>query len=82
MELDTDPRAAQRYHALIGALPAQRRLAMAAGLSRGVRELCVAGLRARYPDAGSEEIRWRVAAVCYGEALAERVFGYCPGTQR
>ena len=82
MELDTDPRAAQRYHSLIGALPAHRRLGVAVGLSSGVRELCEAGLRARYPMAGSEEIRWRVAAVCYGEALAERAFGDCPGKRR
>ena len=82
MEFDTDPNAAQRYHALLGALPAQQRLSMAVGLSSGVRELCEAGLRARYPMAETEELRWRVAAVCYGEAQAKRTFGDCPGTRR
>jgi hypothetical protein len=81
MKRGTDPRAARRYHALIGALPAHRRIAMAASLSRSVRELCEAGIRARHPAAGHEEVRWRVAAVCYGEKLAKRVFGACPGTQ-
>ena len=76
---DTHPRAAAAYHALLDERPPAERLAQAARLSRAARDLAQAGLRHRHPRAGPAELRWRLAAVCYGQDFAERVFGPRPG---
>jgi len=78
MERDTAPSVAARYHERIGALPGARRLEIAAQLTQGVRALAEAGLRHRHPAASDEEIRCRLAALLYGRALAERLFGRVP----
>jgi hypothetical protein len=82
MERDTAPAQADRYRQLLGALPGQRRLELAAGLSQGVRALAEAGLRDRHPGAAPEELRWRLAELLYGRAVAERLFGPLAGGGR
>lgn len=82
MERDTDPRAAARYHALIGAMTPRQRLAQVARLSAGIRVLAEAGLRRRHPHAGPQELRWRLADLCYGREITERLLGPCPGASR
>lgn len=79
MELDTAAAPAARYRERIGALSGARRLEMAAQLSQGVRALAEAGLRHRHPGASGPELRWRLAALVYGRAVAERIFGPGPG---
>jgi hypothetical protein len=37
-----------------------------------------AGLRSRHPSASDREIRCRLAALLYGRAAAERLFGALP----
>jgi hypothetical protein len=78
MERDTAPEVAARYDAMIGALPGERRLAIAAQLTEGARAMAEAGLRARHPGASDAEIRSRFAALLYGRAAAERIFGALP----
>jgi hypothetical protein len=78
MERDTAPEVAARYDAMIGALPGDRRLAIAAQLSEGARAMAEAGLRSRHPSASDREIRCRLAALLYGRAAAERLFGALP----
>ena len=78
MERDTAPEIAARYDAMIGALPGDRRLAIAAQLTEGARALAVAGLRSRHPAATETELRCRLAALLYGRAVAERIFGAVP----
>jgi len=78
MERDTAPEVARRYREHLGALPGARRLEMAAQLSAGVRALAEAGLRPRHPGAAEPELRWRLAALLYGRATAERLFGPLP----
>ncbi len=78
MELDTDPKVAARYHELIAALSPMERLARASRLSADVRTLAIAGLGKRHRGAGRDELRWRLAALCYGREMAERTFGALP----
>lgn len=78
MERDTAPEMAARYDAMIGALPGERRLEIAAQLSQGTRAMAEAGLRSRHPGANDAEIRCRLAALLYGRAVAERLFGGVP----
>ncbi|MCP3963704.1 MAG: hypothetical protein GY719_38195 [bacterium] len=39
------------------------------------RQLAMAGLRARHPHAGPEELKRRLMALLHGEELAARVWG-------
>lgn len=54
------------------------RLARALALSRSVRELAVAGIRARHPNADEAEIRVRLVVRLYGRDLAACVYGAVP----
>ena len=40
-----------------------------------VRKLAMAGLRERFPEAGPEELRRRLATLCLGRELAAKVYG-------
>jgi hypothetical protein len=75
---DTDPAVEARYRERIGALSGARRLEIAAQLTEGVRALAAAGLRHRHPLASPDEIQCRLAALLYGRAAAERLFGRVP----
>jgi len=75
---DTSPKADARYHELLRRMPPEGRLEAAMRLSRAVRELAVAGIRQRHPDACDEEVRIRLAVRLYGRACAERLFGRAP----
>jgi hypothetical protein len=75
---DTSPEAMARYAERLRALDPAQRLAIAAGLTQGVRSLAEAGIRLRHPEAGEEEIRCRLAALLYGHSAAERLFGSVP----
>jgi DNA-binding HxlR family transcriptional regulator len=75
---DTSPEADARYHELLRALPPERRLENAMKLSRAVRELAVAGIRQRHPEASEQEVRVRLAVRLYGRAAATRLFGAVP----
>jgi hypothetical protein len=78
MTADTDPRSLARYRERLRALGPAGRLEIAAGLSRGVRDLAEAGVRRRHPGASEEEIRCRLAALLYGREVAARLFGRVP----
>jgi hypothetical protein len=78
MERDTAPAVAARYDAMIGALSGARKLEIAAQLTQGTRAMAEAGLRTRHPKANDGEIRCRLAALLYGRAAAERLFGSVP----
>ncbi len=54
------------------------RLEQANALSKAVRELAVAGLRTRHPDATVDEIRVRLTVRLYGRDVARRLFGRVP----
>ena len=75
---DTSPAAQARYFALLRALAPERRLQAAVSLTAAVRALAEAGLRARHPAAGADEIRVRLAVRLYGRAAALRLFRAIP----
>lgn len=75
---DTSPAASARYHELLRAMGPERRLETAMALSRGVRELAMAGLRSRHPNADEQELRVRLTVRLYGREAAIRLFGSIP----
>ena len=79
---DTSPAADARYHELLRAMPPERRLEAAMRLSRAVRELAMAGLRDRFPQADERELRVRLTVRLYGRQAAVRLFGWVPGDAR
>ena len=80
--LDTTSASLGRYHELLRAKAPHERLAQALSLSRMVRELAVAGIAERFPDASPDELRVRLAVRLYGAELARRVFGQIPADAR
>jgi hypothetical protein len=76
--VDTSPAADARYHELLRKMSPERRLEAAVRLSAGVREMALAGIRQRHPEATEEELRMRLAVRLYGRACAERMFGSVP----
>lgn len=82
MDRDTAPEPAARYRERIGRLSGAERLEIAARLSESVRDLARAGLRHRNPEASEPELRWRFAALLYGRAAAERLYGPLPAPER
>jgi hypothetical protein len=75
---DTQPAALARYHELLRAQAPYERLARASALTRMVRQLAVAGIKQRHPDASEREVRVRLAVRLYGREAAGRLFGELP----
>jgi hypothetical protein len=75
---DTSAKANARYHALLERMPPSARLEASMRLSQAVRELAIAGIRARHPDASDDEVRVRLAVRLYGRESARRLFGRLP----
>jgi hypothetical protein len=48
---------------------------MVADMNATVRVLALVGLRERYPEAGPEELRRRLADLLLGEELAAKAYG-------
>ena len=48
---------------------------MVAALTRSVRELAVAGIRAERPELTPRQVQARLAERLYGTAVARRLFG-------
>jgi hypothetical protein len=72
---DTSPAAQQVLIELLRPLPAWRKLRMVADMNDTVRVLALVGLRERYPEAGPEELRRRLADLLLGEELAAKAYG-------
>jgi hypothetical protein len=75
---DTDIRAQRRYCELLTRLTPAQRLRVAASLSSAVRELALAGLRQRHPQADEQELRRRLAVRLYGREVGVRLYGSIP----
>lgn len=56
----------------------RRKLELMEDANRNAREMALAGLRLRHPDAGEEELFRRLMDLTLGTELAERVFGPLP----
>jgi hypothetical protein len=72
---DTDPQTEEVLLSLLRHASPARKLAMVGELNAAVRTLALAGLRQRYPDAGSEELQRRLADLLLGPDLARQAYG-------
>jgi hypothetical protein len=75
---DTSPAAIERYHELLRAQAPAARLDQMNALIAAVRELAVAGIKTRHPDASTQEVNVRLAVRLYGRDVAQRLFGTVP----
>lgn len=71
---DTSPSAELRYFELLRQKSPRERLAIAARLTRAVRDLALAGMKQQCPDAAEQELRRGLAERLYGPEIAERLF--------
>ena len=78
MNWDTTPEAEAVLFKLWRDTPAWRKLEAMEGLNRAARQLALAGLRQRFPDALPQELHHRLAAILLGEEMACRVYGPLP----
>jgi hypothetical protein len=72
---DTHPKMEALQIRLLREAPAWRKMEMLVSLNLAARELALAGLRRRYPNAPEQEIHRRLADLLLGEALASKVYG-------
>jgi hypothetical protein len=75
---DTSAAAIARYHQLLRAQAPHQRLEQTNALIAAVRELAIAGIRARHPEASPQEVRIRLTVRLYGREIAARLFGDLP----
>lgn len=75
---DTSPEAERVLIELLRQAPTWRRLQLADRMSSTVRNLSLAGLRARHPRASEAELRRRFADIHLGPELAAQVYGPRP----
>lgn len=72
---DTHPKMEALQIQLLRATPPWRKMEMLAELNRAARELALAGLRKRFPEASEGELQRRLADLLLGEELARKVYG-------
>ena len=75
---DTTPEAQQMHYELMRRLPASRRLELALELTEAGRQLILADLELRFPQAGDEELRRRFIARVLPRADVIRAYGFDP----
>jgi hypothetical protein len=75
MELsDTSPKARDVYYRRLAEMTPSERLAIGAALWTAGDSLQRSVIRRDYPDADSDEINFRLAALRYGEELARKAY--------
>jgi hypothetical protein len=72
---DTDPEAERVQLAIYRDMPAWRKFEIVGEEIRLSRQLALAGLRARHPDASPEELHRRFLGLWLGEELATTIWG-------
>ncbi len=75
LNMDTSPEVEAVLFKLWRETTARRKLEMMDGLNRTVRQLALAGLRSRFPNASPDELHRRLADIVLGEAVANQVYG-------
>ena len=75
MNKDTSPEVEAVLFKLWRETPPWRKLEMMEGLNRTARQLALIGLRRRFPNASTDELRRRLATMLLGEELATCVYG-------
>ncbi|MBE7469221.1 MAG: hypothetical protein DPW09_25795 [Anaerolineae bacterium] len=72
---DTQPAAEQVLLQMLRQASPRRKFEMLGQMNETARILALSGLRHRYPEATSQELRRRLADLLLGPALAEQVYG-------
>ncbi len=72
---DTHPDIEALQIQLLRQVPGWRKMEMLASLNAAAREVALAGLRRRYPNANEAEIHRSLADLLLGEELALKIFG-------
>ena len=72
---DTHPEMEALQIQLLRQAPPWRKMEMLVSLNAAARELALAGLHRRYPDASQAWLRRRLADILLGEDLALKVYG-------
>ncbi|HKH49265.1 MAG TPA: hypothetical protein VKM72_31750 [Thermoanaerobaculia bacterium] len=75
---DTDPDAERVQIEIFRRMPAWRKVQLVEDAIEVSRQLALAGLRQRHPNAGPEELHRRFLSLSLGEELAARVYGPLP----
>lgn len=78
MNRDTTPEAEEILFASWRNTPAWQKWARMGALNRTARQLALAGLRRRHPDASPAELQRRLADLILGPELAARAYGPVP----
>ena len=78
MNRDTSPEAEAVLIRLWRETPAWRKWQLMEDLNRAARELALAGLRRRHPEATPEELHRRLADLLLGPELAVKAYGPGP----
>lgn len=76
---DTDPEAERIQMEIYRRMPPWRKIELVVEANETTRQLALAGLRARQPEASPEEIQRRLFDLLLGEELAMEVYGPLPG---
>ncbi len=72
---DTYPKMEELQIQLLRQASPTRKMNMLAQLNRCARLLALTGLRAQFPQASEEELRFKLAVLLLGEDLAQKVYG-------
>jgi hypothetical protein len=72
---DTHPKMEALQIQLLRQASPTRKMNMLAQLNASARRLALTGLRSRYPQAGEDELRRRLAGMLFGDELARKVYG-------
>ncbi|HVT57044.1 MAG TPA: hypothetical protein VHR45_01475 [Thermoanaerobaculia bacterium] len=75
LSTDTDPDAERVQLEIVRSMPVWRKAQLIEEAISASRDLALAGLRARHPEAGPEELRRRLFELELGAELATRVYG-------
>ena len=73
--VDTSPESEKVLIEMLRRTPIWRRMQLADQMSATARQMSMAGLRLRFPDASEKEVRRRFADLHLGPELAEQVYG-------
>ena len=73
---DTSPEAWELQLQILRRMTPEERSARACELSRMTRELALAGIRTRYPDASPREVKLRLAVLTIGAEMVRKVYGW------
>ena len=75
---DTDEEAERVMIEMARRMPSSKKMDMVWSLSDSCRQLALAGLRKRYPNATDEEMHCRLAALLFDRETVMAVYGWDP----